>query len=228
MQDDFKKNISDSIFDFNRLILPKIRELNLFNGELVSIEEVTNINHKDLIKQFDVLAGIDIWQFVINIGIKGIANRIQWTDKSWNTFTIRFTIYGKDCKTEYNKRLDALLNKEWLYPYYTIQSYITERRTGKLLSIGIAKTEDIFELIKQNHFIKRTNPDDGNTFLVVKWTDLINLGYEIKTYKDGIKILCENELPQTITPSPIKEPLKPPQLQSAGNDKNFIQTVMAF
>ena len=178
---DFDKDLSDSAFDFKRLIYPKLKELNFISGELVQIEVATDIKFKYLASKFDQLSGIDAWQIVEPLGIKGIASRIQWGEKAWGTFTIRKT-RATGTKTEYEKRVEAIESGEWLYPYYTIQGYITERRVGKLLSFAIAKTEDIFEMIDKGFYKENKNKEDSNIFIIVNWIDMKKQGYRIKIY----------------------------------------------
>ena len=176
----FNIDLSDSIYDFARVVAPKLAELNFISGKLISIESTTNF--KGLAKQFDILAGIDIWQIKEKEGIRGIANRIQWGDKAWNTFTIREK-RTSGSETEYSKRLRALQTKQWLFPFYTVQSYMTRRRVGELLSLAIAKTEDIFKLIESGNYTKRFNSEDGNSFFCISWRDMEKANLAIKIYE---------------------------------------------
>lgn len=166
----FNQDLTDSIRDFSSIVLPKLKEIGLIKGELIPIETVTT--HKDLIKWFDLLSGVDIWQIIEDQGIRGIANRIQWGKKAWDTFTIRKHRHTQT-KTEYVKRKEAINSGgSLLYPYYTIQSYISERRTGELLSTAIAKTDDIIKMCDSGHWQvrERTTKSDGNIFVAVPWS----------------------------------------------------------
>jgi len=160
-----EKDLSDSSYDFLRVVCPKLKAENLISGELMPVESVTA---EGMRKALDALAGIDIWQIKNSKGMRGIANRIQWGPKAWDTFTIRKTRITTGAKTEYEKRIEAITTRAWLYPYFTCQAYITKRRTG-LLSLAIAKTETIFEMINQGLCWEKTNNDDGNIFICVDW-----------------------------------------------------------
>ena len=174
----FAEDLSDSAFDFLRVVYPKLIELKFIEGEIIPIE--SNVAER-LMRQFDILAGIDIWQLQTGKGIRGIANRIQWCQKAWNTFTIR-KLRVSGTETEYEKRKRAMQDEGWLYPYFTIQSYITERRKGDLIALAIAKTEDILYMIEQKYCWENINPQDGNTFICVSWDKMHEMGYSIKTY----------------------------------------------
>lgn len=173
-----EKDLSDSCFDFLRLVYPKLQTENFISGKLVPVESVTA---EGTTKDLDMLAGIDIWQIRQDKGMRGIASRLQWGPKAWNTFTIRKK-RSSGAKTEYEKRIEAITTKVWLYPFFTCQAYATERRSGDLLSVAIAKTETIFEMINQGLCFEKSNSDDGNIFICIDWDD-------VKTYSSqNIKI----------------------------------------
>lgn len=176
----FKTDLADSAFDFLRVVYPKLKDENLISGELIPIESVTA---EGTTKALDMLAGIDIWQIKDDKGIRGIANRIQWGPKPWNTFTIRKKRQS-GAKTEYEKRIEAITNRAWLFPYFTCQAYITERRIGYLLSVAIAKTETIFEMINKGICWEQPNSQDGNIFICVDWLNVkIYQPKDIKIWK---------------------------------------------
>lgn len=182
---DFKTDLTDSAYDFLRIVYPKLKQLKFIRGELIPIEVVTDIKFKTLAQKFDQLAGIDIWQIVKNEGIKGIASRIQWSEKAWNTFTIRKS-RSSGTKTEYEKRLFAIETNEWIYPYYTIQAYISERRIGELISMAITKTADIFDMIKKDNYIEKTNKQDDNIFMIIDWQEMKQQNYKIKIFNNKL------------------------------------------
>lgn len=176
---DFETDLTDSAYDFLKIVYPRLKQLNFIRGNLIPIEAATDIKFKNLAQKFDQLAGIDVWQIVENEGIKGIASRIQWGEKAWNTFTIRKS-RSSGAKTEYEKRLYAIETNEWIYPYYTIQAYISERRTGRLISMAITKTVDIFDIIKKGNYIEKINKQDNNVFMIVSWEEMKQHNYKIK------------------------------------------------
>ena len=75
---------------------------------------------------------------------------------------------------------EIAIEKGYLYPYLTIQAYISEN--NELLSYAIAKTEDIINAIDnglcyKNHTSK--NQIGQAESFVVKWYDMKKAGYEI-------------------------------------------------
>jgi len=185
MRLDVKRDLENSIYDTEKILFPKLKELKCFSGELINIQKAsldpTMSNYLNLIARFDQLAGIDIWNIKTNKGIIGIANRIQWTKNPYNTFTIRRT-RDTGTETEYPKVLRSLEN-ETLYPKFMIHSYISERRIGELLTFAIAKTRDVFQVIIDGNCEIKTNiKGDKNTFFYVYWDRMKEEGFEIQIY----------------------------------------------
>ena len=181
MNDDVKKDLLDSIHDTEKILFPALKVEKCFEGELIQIQRASLSNSEGLIARFDQLAGIDIWNIKTNKGMVGIANRIQWVMKPYNTFTIRRT-RDTGTETEYSKILRAL-SEEDLVPKYIIHAYISERRIGRLLSFAIAKTKDIFQMIiDRNCKIQQNFIGDENTFYIISWTNMQYHGYDIKIY----------------------------------------------
>ena len=179
--DNFEKDLSDSAFDFLRVVEPKLIEMGFIDGEIISIESTTQ---EHLAKQMDMTSGIDAWVIKTDEGITGLASRIQWINSSlpFNTFTIRQSRYT-GAKTEYEKRLYAINSDgEFIYPHLTCQAYITRRQDGDLISLAIAKTVDIFRMIADGHCWLRSNPEDNNEFMCVSWKGMSNKGYSIKIW----------------------------------------------
>ncbi|MBA7558240.1 hypothetical protein ES705_51036 [subsurface metagenome] len=189
MNNNFIKNLSDSTYDTKRLVLPKIKELGWLKGKFTQIEITTDKDFKKLAHDFDSLSGIDIWQVENKKGITGIANRVQWTDENWASFTIRAKIKsGHD--TEYQKRIKALKsNGKYIYPYITIQSYIEKpRRQGKLISMGMGFTEDIIKMIDEGKYEIRINPTDETEFYIVFWKAMKECSFKVIIWINDEKI----------------------------------------
>jgi len=134
-------------------------------GEIIPVEALDDIEIAD---QLDMLCGIDIWQTIGGDGARGIASRVQFGTKNWETFTVR---YRRDsgAKTEYVKRLEAIETGRFIYPYLTSQAYVTGDGRS-LIGFGVARTVDIFDTIKQGNFIKRRS--DNAEFLAVNFDDV--------------------------------------------------------
>lgn len=119
----------------------------------------------------DTLAGIDAYQYW-DRGIRGIAARVQ--QGNFRTFTVREN-RPTGAKTELEKRLFALHNKDrgCIISYWTLQAYMT-RGYGKLLSVGLAKTEEFYQYIKQceasgQRFRRQKASNGGEQFFYVSW-----------------------------------------------------------
>lgn len=167
-QASYTKDFSDATLNFNKFkdfVLEKIR------GDIIDIET----HDKSLAKLFDMYSGIDAIN-VYNGQIRGLAIRIQYGN-NWNTFTIRYK-RATNSKTEYEKRIEAIYGDNgFLYPYITIQMYLTNKNIleNKILSIGIVKTKDLYDYIKENfNTIKHNKAPDGNDFLIVSFNELKN------------------------------------------------------
>lgn len=127
------------------------------------------------------MSGIDIWLVHTTGGIRGIANRVQWGDTNWRTFTVRQAT-AKGGATEYEKRRRSI-DKEWLYPILTCQAYITEDRQT-LLGFAVAKTRDILDQIDPEHDVPKRTYKYGRpaSFYVVKWDDITKAGRPLVEY----------------------------------------------
>lgn len=164
----FKTDLGDSANSFVHIVYPKLLECRFLLGDVVPIESVTAMG---IAKDLDMFAGIDAWHVYKKCGIQGIASRVQYGQRAWNSFTIR-KHRSSGSETEYAKRKIAIYTGDWLYPTLTIQAYVTSRKNGELLSVGITKTKNIFDAIADGNCNTKTNPTDGNTFYTVFWKDM--------------------------------------------------------
>ncbi|MEO6891008.1 MAG: hypothetical protein ABI324_18640 [Ktedonobacteraceae bacterium] len=181
------KSLSDTMFDFQRLVLPKITSW-CGNGEFKVIEGQAG---DSLAEDFDVWAGIDVIQKMSDLGaIRGIASRIQW-GRDYSTFSIRAS-RSTGTKTELEKRTVALahLDKGCLFPHITVQAYISQRRVGFLRSVAIAYTQELIAYTnKMGKGINKhsVTDDDGSvsTFLSVDWDAYKQAGMSIKKWRQS-------------------------------------------
>lgn len=170
-------DLRDTAYDFPRVVWPAIR-LECGGGEFRPVEGNAN---EPLRKDLDTLAGIDGMQILPGrIGMRGIASRIQWGDRDWGSFTLRDS-RGNGEKTEIEKRMYVIDHPEQrlLFPPLTVQAYISERRTGHLLSAALAHTEELIPWAVDAYrrgapgVVRRAAPPerDGtvNHFLAVFW-----------------------------------------------------------
>lgn len=76
-------------------------------------------------------------------------------------------------------------------PVYTVQAYIERRRVGRLLLALMTRTVDLFEFVLSHpeKALVRTNPQDGNEFLVVWVQDMLDQGIDIRVWVDeGVRV----------------------------------------
>lgn len=150
----------------------------LGGGEFEIVEGVTKDKMSRLL---DTLAGIDLWHINTKHGIRGVANRVQYST-NYKTFTIRKS-RESGARTEYEKRAFAI-EHELLYPVLTLQGYL--EKSGEVLGFAIAKTVDIINMIKDgNCTIRKTGSDQIGqaSFYVVNWQQMKNLNYKIYIYE---------------------------------------------
>lgn len=189
----YKRDLTESAHDFIHVVLPRLRKMGVITGEVISVEAVTT---EKITRYLDMLAGIDLWLIEEKKGITGLGSRIQWGASAYNSFTIRESRYT-GAETELSKRLRAIQSAgRYLYPYWSCQAYITERPArvngqlisrGDLLSVGVARTEDLCTLIVRGECERRPNPD-GNIFAVVWWERMEKLEYSIYTWQSQVKM----------------------------------------
>ena len=142
-------------------------------GELIQMEGRPDT---ELASRLDMLSGIDGWQ-IHNSGIRGVASRIQKGDRSWDTFTVRMS-RSSGAETEYAKRKRAIESSGgWIYPHLTIQAY-SKTETGPVMSIGVARTEDIIAFIDCG--FHRMNSTTNASFAVCSWSEMDSKGFKIK------------------------------------------------
>lgn len=157
-------DLSDSAADFTRVVWPVIKE-HCGGGTFVPVESASTSGFDS---NLDIQAGIDAWQVHQELGIRGIASRVQWGDKAWNTFTVRKS-RASGVKTEYEKRLAAITGSGgWLYPHLTVQAYVSKRGgTGRLLSVGVIETAELFTYLENAP--ERVNKDGQSSFAYYEW-----------------------------------------------------------
>jgi hypothetical protein len=139
---DVERDLTKSARVFADVVWPAVAPL-CGGGDLQTVESVTEKRFTDVL---DAHAGIDAWQVIKQKSvIRGIASRVQYSNRPYNTFTIR---YRRDsgARTEYSKRREALLNREkgYLYPHLTIQAYVSND-AKTLLDAAIICTSDLFD-----------------------------------------------------------------------------------
>lgn len=163
--------------DFERAADTLCKFLGFVNSGTKEGERILSIENSgnEILDMFDKYSGIDAIQITKDSQIRTMACRVQWTDRPWNTFTIRYK-RSSGARTEFEKRMDAIDNDK-LYPQLTMQAYFSNN-DDKLLSLAIVETRNLYKSIVCDGQIntsvarKKTAFEDGNVFLVVPWDKL--------------------------------------------------------
>lgn len=188
MRDDVRRDLSDSAYDFLRVVWPEIEQL-CAGGRLEPVESTTSRRRID--HDLDVLAGIDAWHMLDSQGVmRGIASRVQWGPKNWRTFTIRESRPNYRGANEFDKRLYALdhLDQGWLFPSLTIQAYVTAKRSGQLLGAAIIHTSDLFIYARDHKRKPRYASNGGEGFIHYDWGELRRAGVRLGEVQGGLTI----------------------------------------
>jgi hypothetical protein len=159
----WKKDAIDSaraIESIRDTYLPKV-----ILGKIHTIESMDN----EVLILMDLKSGVDYIR-EDDFGLQGIAARCQW-ERVYNTFTIREKRHTGTI-TELEKRKIAI-DRGYLYPTFTLQAYFDNRENNELLSLGIIKTLELYNFVKNNPDKVHKNKSD-NDFVYVRWQDLGN------------------------------------------------------
>lgn len=161
--------IARSADEFRHTVWPHFSDA-LGGGALIPVETVTD---STFAVALDALGMTDAWQVVSGTGIRGLATRIQWGPKSWDTWTIRKRL-PSGRPTEYDK---LTRDSDWHLPQYVIQAYVCD---GVLLGAAAIQTSDLQQILRNGwHGPERRNPRDGNTFVFIPWLAARVFGFEI-------------------------------------------------
>ena len=155
-----------------------------------TVHQVEQIDHKILV-MMDVTAGIDYIR-ENKQGLQGVAWRAQWNDGKpgypYNTWSIRW----ERCtggETEGPKRIRQIKNG-YLYPYLTMQGYFSTREENQCTSIGICRTQDLYQYIKTGG--GHQNRSD-NLFTWVSWLELKTFGYPVSFWPKGTNNITQKK-----------------------------------
>lgn len=189
MRQDVARDLTKSSQAFLTLVWPAISHM-AGGGRMTPVELVTDKGFSNVL---DAMAGIDAWQVIDHSSVlRGIASRVQFSDKSWETFTIRYARQN-GATTEYEKRLRAIKHHDmgFLYPHLTVQAYVSTD-LEKLVAAAVVRTADLFEhaeRIVQDvsrgvavHATRggiRANRSDATTFIWIPWRTLEQAGAHI-------------------------------------------------
>ena len=165
-----KNSSKKSALMFNMTIPVIEREL---SGKIINLESQDDNNVAKLLDQKCAIDGL----LIHNKGVYGLAHRVGY-NYDWHTFTIRIEDSTSSC-TEIDH-----LKSTGLKPKYHIQSYI---KGDVVLSMAIAKTEDLVDYIEKYSPKIKTCSTSGDKFAIIDWTEFKAVGYKIK-------ILRGNEL----------------------------------
>jgi hypothetical protein len=152
--------ISRSSTAFLDVVWPQIGPV-FGGGQIIPVETVTD---SEMAKLLDTRAGIDMW-LVLGDSMYGLASRVQWSDTSWDTFTVRRSL-PSGASTEFDKRRHAITSGA-LYPRLTVQAYVS-KDGSQLLSAAAIDTRHLIEMAERYDHQRRTAPG-GNQFVYINW-----------------------------------------------------------
>lgn len=148
------------------------------NGELYSLELTKN----ELNKLFDCHASTDILYKNKNGLIYGIAMRVNFNNKNYNSITIRYSRANGN-KTEYLKTIDAIQNNA-ITAYYGIQIDVDDEY--KLIKGIVYNRYNLFNYIETNKekIIKDKLHSvwDGNKYLKFSYDDINKFNIQNKVF----------------------------------------------
>lgn len=164
--------IAASARDFRDIVWPCFAE-RFQHGSLIPVESVTDSNFTRLLDQ---QSGIDAWHVVSTGGIRGIASRVQWKGRFWESWTVR-TRLRSGRPTEYHKL--TTLDMTLLRPAYHIQAYLVQPG-GPLRGAACMETTGLIRmLLAGKHGKELPHPDGQSWFVPVWWDDAEREGLEV-------------------------------------------------
>jgi len=177
MAGNFEQAYNDSLYYFNKLIIPLMKEKNP-DWSVKTLEGDKN----EISRLLDVNCGIDfvMWK---NEKVVGCSNRIQITDKPYNTFTVRLS-RDNGTDTEFKKRLNVSDGDIFIKAGLIMQSYVSN--DGQLLSSAIMRISSLWDYInKYPPKINHTSSDQIGqaSFYVCDWADIQDKKYKINILK---------------------------------------------
>lgn len=192
----FRADLGKSSKAFADLVWPAIRSI-CGGGQVRYVEGSAHETDRVL----DMLAGIDAYQILDGVGIRGIASRVQAVGASYDTFTIRYerrSSAGFD--TEYKKRLTAIRSQgEIISAYLFVQAYVSNDWSS-LLSVAAVRVRDLLEYAEKEReahggsfpigrrngvYLDEVRRDGAATFVVVPWSRLAFGAVDVKIIRKG-------------------------------------------
>lgn len=145
MRAEVRQRLTRSAETFKTIVWPRISPV--CGGGC--IEPVEGVTESKFTKTLDVLSGIDAWQIIDDLGIRGIASRVQWkTD--YTTFTVRRSLPSGGT-TEWQKNLKAaeLAQRGFIRCHLVVQAYVTEPG-GELIAAYVVKAPDLYSVCRDD------------------------------------------------------------------------------
>jgi hypothetical protein len=190
---DWKERLNKSSADFLRLVWPAVGAR---FGDPIPVESVSE---SSFAKELDARAGIDVWLIGMDGHMRGLASRVQWTDRPYDTFTVRVRS-PRGRPTEYHKRkaeIEAIVPA--IRPYYFCHAYVSTDRT-RLLSAAIARMSDVIAAVDNR--VGRLMPAnrDGSQGWAVPWDALRSAGSQVVVWPAGHLVLGDDDWPPVAQP----------------------------
>ena len=172
MREAVANSLSKSTDAFTRIVWPE------FSGRFGYEVPIESVTESGFAKELDVRAGIDEWIIGKDSHMRGLASRVQFGPKAWNTFTVRMA-RPSGAPTEYEKRCAQIALPGTIWPHYTLQAYVYQ---DKLLAAALCLTRDLMQAVTDGVGWTQKNRQEGAPVLfhVVPWDHWHQNGLHIK------------------------------------------------
>jgi hypothetical protein len=149
------------------------------------IEPVESVTESEFTKTLDILGGIDAWQVINDVGVRGIASRVQWGN-DWRTFTVRKALWSGG-ETEWHRiqRVQPLLDRGFIRAHLIVQAYLSgpPGAGSDLIAAYIIRAPDLYRFCDDGYEGDVWYPQDvpgGNTMAVFHVDRLKKNGCDVK------------------------------------------------
>lgn len=176
MSEDVQRRIGKSAEAFRRLVWPTI------GGGFGDVIPVESVSDSVFATEMDRRSGVDVWLVSGDGHMRGLASRVQWPGRAFDTFTVRVRSRGGG-RTEYEKRTQEIRSNRdgvggVLSPYYVTQGYVSRDNT-ELLTAAIARMRDVIAAVEMDMGWFMPPNSDGSQGYAVPWSRLREAGAPI-------------------------------------------------
>ena len=153
-----------SSYVFQHDVWPILAPMLDAKAELIPCEGIDS----ELAKALDLVASVD-YMVVMAGAVFPLAARVQWVTNGGRPFNT-FTFGRTSCHVDGIQKLLHAEQVGALVPAYVAQAYVEDDKPWRVLSAAIAKHKTLM-MLRDRAGYRRTNGQDGKTFVCVPWTD---------------------------------------------------------